>query len=298
VKVNQVTKLQELDPAATTRLDEQFRAGTDSPDLRDFCRPFEREVDLAGAVAVMEEAMHRFSAKDRADSDVWAGPRLHAALRLTRREASRRGVWRYLGACVFPEYVRWRWFKTKKKPPEPPPIERFIGDGTKHALGRLWWMAEMFRDGLDYEPAAKALSNQDLINNLFKNDTAHHRPTAQGAVRVLVPGDGRPALTGREANALAKAVNAAAATVLLDAYAPDEPLDDAARGFWIGQGQDHDPVIYFDVLPAAPNDPVTPPDSVDRMEKLLAELLAEAPVRGKKKNDSTEEADAAGADSE
>ena len=296
--MNRAAKLQELDPAATTRLDEQFRAGTDSPDLRDFCRPFEREVDLTGAVGVMEEAMRRFSAKDRAASDSWAGPRLHAALRLTRREASRRGVWRYLGVCMFPEYVRWRFTNTKKEPPKPPPIERFTGAETKHALGRLWWMAEMFRDGADYESAAKALSNQDVTNNLFKNDTAHHRPTAQGAVRVLVPEDGRPPLIGREANALSKAINATAATVLLDAFAPDEPLDDAARMLWIEQGQDHDPALYFDELPQAPDDPVAPGDSVDRMEKLLAELLAEAPVRGKEKNDSTEEADAAGADPE
>lgn len=279
------TNLQELEAAATTRLDEQFRAGTDSPDLGDFCRPFEREVDLTAAAAVIEETMRRFAGKDRAASDSWAGPRLHAALRLTRREASRRGVWRYLGACVFPEYVRWRFADRKEEPPEPSPLERFIGAETKHALGRLWWMAEMFRDGADYEPAAKALSNQDVINNLFKNDTAHHRPTALGAVRVLVPGDGRPALTGREANALAKAVNTTAATVLLDALAPDEPLDDSARMLWIEQGKDYDPGLYFDDLPEGPEDPATPVESVERMEKLLAELLDEAPVRGREKAD-------------
>jgi|GEM_PF-3210719 len=292
------TNLQELELAATALLDEQYREGTASPDLGDFCRPFGRPVDLEAAADVIAEGMRRFSGKDRAASDSWIGPRLHAALRLSRREASRRGVWRYLGVCVLPEYVRWRFTDPKKDPPKPPPLERFVGDETKHALGRLWWMAEMFRDGADYEPAAKALSNQDVINNLFRNDTAHHRPTAQGAVRVLVPGDGRPPLGGREANALAKAINTTAATVLLDAVAPDEPLDDAARGLWVAQGADHDPALYYDELPQAPDDPATPAESVDRMEKLLAELLAWAPVRGKEKNDSTEEADAAGADPE
>lgn len=296
--MNAPAKLHELELAATAQLDEQFRLGLAAVSLGDHCRRFPREVDLTGAAAVIEEAMRRFSGNERAASDSWLGPRLHAALRLTRREASRRGVWRYLGVCAFPDYVRWRFTDANKEPPLPPPLERFVGDETKHALGRLWWMAEMFRDGADYEPAAKALSNQDVVNNLFRNDTAHHRPTALGAVRVLVPGGERPPLTGREANALAKAVNTTAATVLLDALAPDEPLDDAARMFWIGRAEDHDPGLYFDDLPQGPGDPVTPAESVDRMEELLTQLLAEAPVRDKEKDDSTEEADAAGADAE
>jgi hypothetical protein len=112
-----------------------------------------------------------------------------------------------------------------------------------------------------------------------------------------VPGGDRPPLTGREANALAKAVNTTAATVLLDALAPDEPLDDAARMLWISQAHDHDPGLYLDGLPQGPGDPVTPAESVKQMEELLTQLLAEASVRDEK-NDSTEEADAAGADAE
>lgn len=276
--MNSAMSLQELELSAAPLLDEQFRAGSATPNLKDFCRPFGREVDLTAAVAVVDEAMRRFAAEDRAGSDSWAGPRLHAALRLSRREASRPGVWRYLGVCVFPEYVRWRFADEGAE--SPAPLERFVGTEAKHAIGRLWWMAEMFRDGADYEPAAKALSNQDVINNLFRNDTAHHRPTAQGAVRVLVPGDGRPARTGREANALAKAINTTATTVLLDALAPDEPLDDAARMRWNEEGGDHDPALFFDPLPEGPDDPVAPPESVERMEVLLTELLEETPIRG------------------
>jgi Family of unknown function (DUF6339) len=285
VKEEKKLRLQELELAATTRLDEQFRVGAAAPDVGDFCRPFGggREVDLTAASGVVEEALRRFAAKDRAASDSWLGPRLHAALRLSRREASRPGVWRYLGVCVFPDYVRWRFAAEKNGSQIPVPLERFIGAETKHALARLWWMAEMFRNGADYKPAAKALSNQDVINNMFKNDTAHHRPTAQGAVRVLVPGDGKPALTGREANALAKAINTTAATVLLDSFAPDEPLDDAARIRWIELGKDHDPALYFEGLPEGPDDPVAPTGSVEQMETLLIGLLEEAPVRGKEK---------------
>lgn len=279
-------KLQELELAATASLDEQFRLGALPPELKDFCHPFGggREIDLASTSAVIEEALRRFAAEDRAASDSWLGPRLHAALRLSRREASRPGVWRYLGVCVFPDYVRWRFEKSNNGSQKPAPLERFVGAETKHAIARLWWMAEMFRNGADYEPAAKALSNQDVINNMFRNETAHHRPTAQGAVRVLVPGDGKHARTGRDANALSKAINATAATVLLDSFAPDASLDDAARVGWIERGEDYDPALYFDELPKGPDDPVAPEDSVERMETLLTGLLAEAPIRGKEKD--------------
>ena len=132
--------------------------------------------------------MRRFTDAQRATSDRWLGPRLHSALRLSRREAARRGVWRFLGVCVVPDYVRWRFSGDRDDPESPAKLERFVGADYKQALSRLWWMSEMFRNGPDYEPATRALGNQDVINNLFRMNVAHHRPIALGAVRVLSPG--------------------------------------------------------------------------------------------------------------
>ena len=78
----------------------------------------------------------------------------------------------------------------------------------------------------------------------------------------------------------AKAVNATAATVLLDASAPDLPLDEDARARWIDEGDDYDAALFLDGLPAA-DDPPAPVTSVERMADLLGILLDEAPVRGK-----------------
>ncbi len=273
-------KLHELDQAAIGRLDLDFVAGKRRPDLREFIQPFARDVALDAAAAVLGELTHRFEGVNPAQSDRWLGPRLHAALRLTRREAARKGVWRYLGVVSFTEYVGWRFTGAKNDPNAPPKLERFVGPDFKHALARLWWMAEMFRDGADYGPAARALSNQDVINNLFRMEIAHHRPTALGAIRVLSP-EGEEERTGREANALAKAVNTTAATVLLDASAPDVPLDEDARSRWIESASDYDAALHFDALPLGPDDPPTPPESIDRMAELFDVLLAEAPVRGK-----------------
>jgi hypothetical protein len=285
-------KLLELDQAAINQLDPEFLAGNASADVAQYCQPFggDRDIDLTSAGMLVEEVMERFSSKKRAESDRWLGPRMHAALRLSRREAARKGVWRFLGVCAFPKYVRWRFAGDIDAPDAPAKLERFAGSDSKHALARLWWMAEIFRNGPDYDPASEALSNQDIINNLFRLDIAHHRPTALGAVRVLSEGGDGKHRTGREANALSKAINATAATVLIDSYAPDEPLDDAARESWIAGAGDYDAGAYLEELPDGPGDPPAPSESVERMKELLAELLAEAPVRGKDAETDEQEA--------
>ncbi len=276
-------ELQELDQGAIARLDFGFAAGDHGADVGDFSCPFARVVNLDGARAVIVEAMARFPGASPAQSDCWLGPRLHASLRLTRREAARKGIWRYLGVVAFPDYVRWRFTGEPNDPEAPPKLERFVGPDYKHALARLWWMAEMFRDGADYAPAVQALSNQDIINSLFRMEVAHHRPTALGAVRVLFPKGDDERKIGREANALAKAVNTTAATVLLDAFAPDAPLDENARERWITDGDHFDPALYLDDLPPGPDDPPAPPESVERIAELFGVLLEEAPVRGRER---------------
>jgi hypothetical protein len=289
------TKLQELEQGVVNQLDPEFLAGKGAAEVEQYVQPFAgaHEVDLGPAKELIEEAMSGFEKKKRAESDQWLGPRLHAALRLSRREASRKGVWRYLGICAFPEYVRWRFDGDRSSPDAPAKVERFSGPDYKHALARLWWMAEMFRDGPDYQPAVKALSNQDVINNLFRLDIAHHRPTALGSI-VVLGGDGEgPGYGGREANALSKATNAMAATVLLDSFAPDEPLDDAARDRWIGEAGAFEAGLFMDELPEGPDDPPTPPESLERMKAMLKVLLAEAPVRGKEAEEAEEKVEVA-----
>ncbi|MDE0613144.1 MAG: DUF6339 family protein [bacterium] len=271
--------LKTLEHGAIRLVTPGFRAGTEDPDFRDYEKTCElgHPVDLKAVGTVLDEAMHRFSYSELTDADVWLAPRLHYSFRMTRREAANRGIWRWMSVVFSPEYVRWRWGSpdtSSQDVAKAARLERFDGLDYKHALARLWWMAELFRDGPDYGPATKALANQDIPNNLFRMDVAHHRPTTQAAVRVL---EGR---SGREANALAKAVNSAASTIVLDVLAPDVTLDPEASIRWI-EDRDIDPVHYFDVLPLGPDDPKVPDTSVDEMTELLNALLAEAPVRGR-----------------
>ena len=270
--------LKTLDHNATRLLTVGFRVGIEDPDFRGFVQdlPLDHPVDLEAVRIVIDEVVTRFNSEQGTEADVWLAPRLHHCLRLTRREAGNRGLWRWLGVVFAPDYVRWRWGSpdaSSENPEEAARLERFDGPDSKHALARLWWMAELFRNGADYTPVAKALANQDIPNNLFRMDIAHHRPTVQAAVQVL---DGK---SGREANALAKAVNAAATTLAIDAIGIDVPLDAEASLRWVND--DLDPGRYLKRMPPGPEDPPVPRPAVDAMLVLLEELLAEAPVRGR-----------------
>jgi hypothetical protein len=278
-------QLKELDQEVARRIDREFLVNGTTFATEDLETPIEPAIDLSAVSLVLDEAMRRFPREDRQASDAWLGPRFHAALRLTRREAARRGIWRYLGVVAFPDYIRWRWPREKDGVSEPPALERFIGPDYKHALARLWWMSELFRNGADYASATHALGNQDVANNLFRMDIAHHRPVALGAVKVLRLGESGGGAVGREANALAKAVNIAAGTLSIDLIAPDVALDESAREGWASESASYDPEDFYDDLPAGPDDPTVSSDALDAMAAVMSELLKTAPVRGRNESD-------------
>lgn len=271
---------------AAVRLTPAFRLGSADIDVGDHVIQVQdlRPHKLDPIQVLLEETMSRYAPADAAASDAWLGPRLHAALRLSRREAGNRNLWRFLGLWGA-GYVRWRFGPPVDEvdPDKAAKAERFVGTDSKHALARLWWMSEVFRDGKNYSTAALALTNQDIVNNFFRMSISNHRPTALAALAVLpASDDGKSLPDGRRANALAKATNAAASTLLLDMVGPDVSLDVVARAQWESVRADHDPRLYFDKLPEGPDDGETPPEAIGQMKELLTQLLAEAPVRGSK----------------
>ncbi|GAA4295269.1 hypothetical protein GCM10023086_08130 [Streptomyces venetus] len=227
---------------------------------------------------LVEDAMHEFR-DDRTKADAWLAPRLHATLRLTRREAADRRIWNHLALAVAPDYVAWRHLSAPASDRREPRISRarFSGAPDRQCFSRLWWAAEMFRNGKDYSPVVTACANQDLIHSALKRALIDHRPTALALVRVLERG---VASTGRDIEGLMTAVNAAGATLVYDVLAPDEPRDPEVLRQWVVEAESAPPVPRHS-LPDGPDEEPVPEESVAALTDYFADLFETAPVRGR-----------------
>ena len=216
------------------------------------------------------EAMKRFQPTERTAADAWLAPGLHSTLRLTRREAADSRLWNYLALRLAPDYVFWRHLSHRSASVT---RTRFVGPFYSQAFARLWWAAELFRDGPDYEPVVVACGNQDVLNTVLRLEVIQHRPTAQAIIRLLAT---QVVRTGREVNALAQAVNTAGATLSYEALAPDDPRDPDAYRDWIEALEGA--LVPFDSLPYGPEDGRVRQQSVDTLATLFKQLFTDAPA--------------------
>ncbi|MGW7424885.1 DUF6339 family protein [Streptomyces sp. NPDC054813] len=233
---------------------------------------------------LIEHALSRFGNERPTAADAWLAPRLHETLRITRREAAEKGFWTYLALGVAPDYVVWRHLSEPKADGSPGRVarDRFVGPHYKQTFARLWWAAELFRDGSDYRPVVVACGNQDMLNSALRLDVIDHRPTALALVRLMERGAVR---TGREVNALTSAVNAAAATLMYDVIALDVESDRAPLREWIAGAESSLPSPRNE-LPQGPEEERVPEQAVEKLIVHFEELFAYAQVRGRTSDES------------
>ncbi|NGY65555.1 hypothetical protein G7043_42345 [Lentzea sp. NEAU-D13] len=279
------------DTAVTKHLSHAVQAG------KDFFVPsaLRRAVDAefedqprwhVGPVRVLvDEAMDRFEGR-RSKADVWLAPRLHATLRMTRAEAADSRLWNYLAMLVAPDYVVWRHRGSKSGIAK---TSRFSGRHDLQAFARLWWSAELFRDGSDYRPVEPFWAYQDAVNSIMRLEIIDHRPTAAAMVRIVerLANEGVPNASDH-VNGLSKAVNAAGSTLVFDVIAPDSPVDHDARLDWIAESA-HAAEVPWDRLPDGPDDGAVDKRAVDVLVPMFEKLLAEAPLRVRSKKDADDD---------
>lgn len=250
----------------------------------------ERRAELDPVRDLIDDALHEFRDGRATAADAWLAPRLHATLRLSRREAADRRFWNHLALGVAPDYVVRRHMSKPKKDGDTPRVAaaRFRGPSYTQVFARLWWAAELFRNGSDYTPVVTACSQQEMFNTALRLDVIEHRPTAQAMVRLI---DNGTVGTSRQINALAAAVNASAATLLYDVVAPDAARDGRPIRSWIDAAESA-PAVPRRALPEGPDEERTPESSVAVLVDHFAEIFAEAPVRGRgnREDDRTDEA--------
>lgn len=261
-----------LHAAVATQLGESFLNAASTIDVG----PYEvdsitRELDLEPVRAFIDEAMRQF-ATDPPKSDSWLAPRLHYALRLSRREAADRSLWRFLSVVPFDDYVRWRWRGRKGVA-----LDRFVGPEYKHALGRLWWGAELARNGRDYAPAVKMFEMQDIPNNLQRMNLFHNKAMAIASISHLATLNHGSNAVGDDVNMVGKAVNLVVTTTVLDAVAPDPGPDVVAVDEWLGATPDE--TKFMDNLPGGPDEDPVDPAAIERVRALIKRVSERLPLR-------------------
>ncbi|WP_249353515.1 DUF6339 family protein [Rhodococcus sp. Q] len=234
---------------------------------------------------LLDEAMNRFDGK-RSAADEWLAPRLHATLRMTRSEAANSELWNYIALVVAPDYVIWRHKGADVAPPA-----RFSGPHYTQAFSRLWWAAELFRDGRDYAPVEIACRVQDVLNTTIRLDVIDHRPTALAILKVvgrLI--DENTSRIGDHVNALSAAVNTAGSTLVYDVLAPDSSPDDEALQHWIDAAANMPPVLWG-ILPDGPDDGTADRNAMETLVSLFEGMLEDAPRRKRSRHAADTETD-------
>ena len=269
--------LKGLTPAARAALSDDFRRGeVKAVDVSAYTTDidFGRPVSLDPLRELVEAAMTRFG-NDPSASDPWLGPRVHAAFRLTRREAADKRLWQHLTVVEFPDYVRWRWGNVAGE--KAVPVDRFFGEDSKNALARLWWIPEVTRNGPDYARCVAALGISRFAVSWMEIKLSHHRPCTLAAVDFLqaLRATGRVDDLGQR---MAKAVNAVLRTVSLDTLVPNPATDAEVIREWV-KGK-VDVTLMMDEWPTGPEEEPIPEGDIATVRKFLDDLAQRINLTG------------------
>ncbi|PXW31278.1 UNVERIFIED_CONTAM: hypothetical protein DES50_10544 [Williamsia faeni] len=224
------------------------------------------ELSIVPLSALIDEVGQRKDVwPDASESDRWLAPRVHNSLRLTRSDASDQDLWAWL-ATRFNDYVEWRWGARGEVAQN-----RWRGPIHKQAFARLWWGAELFRDGSDYAPVERAFVFQDLPNSYLHRPLIRCRSLALGVVELITPNDQPGAstianpTTADDINDLARVLN------LATAGSPPE----AETGFQRDDFRNYlEWVVGQPEIPGDWNAPVTGPNCTDTSDSSRQEGYA------------------------
>lgn len=193
--------LYRLKPSFAAALTPEFLGGAPSPNLEDYLETAGEEFDPDLIKAVFEMALS--SEKGRFEVDRSLAARFHYVFRISRRTAGDRGVWAWLATTICRPYVVWR-FADEGTVWAP----RYYGDPLRNGVSRLWWAAEMTRNGPSYEHVPIVLNRVRTAEFALELRYSWYRAAAIAFTRVAEGIDGNRRLLDPEMKALSKSINA------------------------------------------------------------------------------------------
>lgn len=226
---------------------------------------FDRLVSIETLRGVIDAAKTRYTDDETglarpSESDQFLAVRLHAALRLTKREAASQDVWNFLAAYAFPDYVCWRWGKERQS------ALSITTSVKKHPFKRLWWGAEMFRNGPSYDSVAAAFARTDVANTLLATRVMNNRAVALAVLEFLQ----RHELGSRQVNPVSTQLNTAAVTVALDFACPNYSDSLELDAEWLREEPDLNEVLMH---PEGPQHGFASLEEIENASKMLDRVI-------------------------
>ena len=181
-----MTELKDL--TDTSLVTEEFVRGEEEltrDDLDPYLESTGIEVDLGPIREKIENEVYDSDEYEEGGSDIdgEVAETIRRTLDLTRREAATDGIWHYLTVVKFPDFVRYRWKGDDVR-------GKFLDGGEdiySNAIHRLWWIAEITRDGDDYTRTGEIFEMQELANDVADRWYARYKPITWACVDELKP---------------------------------------------------------------------------------------------------------------
>jgi len=219
--------------------------------------------------ALFREGLDKGFANSESDHyalDRWLAPRLHAALRVPRRVASDRRFWAWVAMRFGYEYVFAR-FKDSDESVTP---WRFTGDLLRNGVSRLWWAAEMLRNGSDYSAVDLCLRRVVTAQYALELKYSWFRPAAIAFATVA---EGKPPLSSDLMTKLSKRANAYLPIMPLEAMGYYDSDDSFDAVWWTGAISQEELFSVDD--PEGPSDGVVSGEALATLGEFFTQVAEE-----------------------
>lgn len=219
-----MTQIKRLTQDARDIVDVEFLRGDRSiseDEVKSHLVEVEADTDLEALGEVIDEAIDEHP-KGSHEIEVDVAPAVHRELDLTRRQASKIGIWHYLAVIWRPDFVRHRWPWEDTQRSENSMKEKFLGSATDlyaNAFHRMWWHAELTYDSERSDPyeLTRAVADfQRLADWLFDPGFARYKPL------VVACADALKDESTTTVNGTVKRVNHAVSTIPIEGQSEEE----------------------------------------------------------------------------
>jgi hypothetical protein len=214
--------------------------------------------------AVIAEGLSRYPG-DNNTLDQWLAPRIHSVVRVPRRIASDRRFWAWVAIEFGRDYTKHR-FSDGGAIKE----FRFTGTHLRNGIARLWWAAELARNGRDYGPVAQVLKAVRIAQFALELKYSWYRP----AVIAFATVSADRKLTDQKMQALSVRVNAYLGTRPVELVGLDETGSVAYDAEWWASAPPSKKEL-FDGKLEGPDDGTASPDAIERLVKWFGVIIDE-----------------------